>query len=524
MKHSSRESINHDLLSEISKTESKSSYDNGDCLNVGVFYTPIPWAQFAIEQFDLFTYWMQGATVFDPTAGEGHLIEALIEYGLNKGLSLQQLPIHNLYANEICPKIHNKAIIKFKSKYGISFEDRFTCADVFDLYGKRYDIVFGNPPWITYASLPDEYKIKVRPYFVKYGLVKKNNSVLLGNSRIDLAALVVKKVIFDLLNDDGLAVFFLPLSIFTGYSANQGFRDYMVGDRHFALIKIFDCTEANVFSGVNTKYCIASFRCNQKPIFPIPYFYYKNGQWHETLVRPLLHDDDPLVDINMYRPIEPLRVKKYNKPRSGINTCGANHVFIFDNLIQESEEVVIVSNKLLKNIRLPYRFVYPLVIDENLKIDDEDDINEPKRWILIPYHSNGDIITYDEMQKYPLLFTYLSSFESLLRSRKGTMIRTAIMRGNWWALLGVGPYAFAPYKVFWKSYAGTKMHVAILKGNWQANQALHAYIPALDINEAKRIAQFLRQPEVEAYLKSYNTENTKNWAQPGKIERLLKYQ
>jgi len=53
-------------------------------LFIGNVFTPVEWGIFAIEKFDFFEKWLSGATVFDPTMGEGNLLEAFILLGLSK--------------------------------------------------------------------------------------------------------------------------------------------------------------------------------------------------------------------------------------------------------------------------------------------------------------------------------------------------------------------------------------------------------------------------------------------------------
>jgi hypothetical protein len=62
----------------------------------------------------------------------------------------------------------------------------------------------------------------------------------------------------------------------------------------------------------------------------------------------------------------------------------------------------------------------------------------------------------------------------------------------------------------------------IVSGKWQANQSLQAYIPCDNLNEANEILGMLKQNYVEKYLLSFSMEGTMNWAQVGKIKKLLK--
>ena len=124
-------------------------------------------------------------------------------------------------------------------------------------------------------------------------------------------------------------------------------------------------------------------------------------------------------------------------PRQGVNTCGANSVFIFAD----------------KPSHLPEPFLYPLATKEIWR----QDASIPRKWILLPYHpQTGKPLTQHQIEGHAPLKEYLHNAEEILRSRKGTLLRSAIDRGYWWALLGVGPYAFAPFKVIWEAYGKSR--------------------------------------------------------------------
>ena len=80
-----------------------------------------------------------------------------------------------------------------------------------------------------------------------------------------------------------------------------------------------------------------------------------------------------------------------------------------------------------------------------------------------------------------------------------------------------------PYKVVWEAYGKKEFNPIIFEGMWQANQSLQAFIPTRTIVEARDILQKLKNPAIEAYLLSLKMEGTMNWAQPGKIKKLIKY-
>lgn len=104
------------------------------------------------------------------------------------------------------------------------------------------------------------------------------------------------------------------------------------------------------------------------------------------------------------------------------------------------------------------------------------------------------------------------------------MLNANMKRGYWWALLGVGEYNFFPFKIIWEAYGKAQFRPRIFSGRWQANQSLQAFIPVKTREEANRVLVLLNNKCVEDYLLSLKMEGTMNWAQPGKIKKLIRFE
>jgi len=490
-------------------------------LEIGSVQTPIKWAIFLVERFNVFERWMNGATVFDPTAGEGNLLEALIQYGIKQGYKLSDMPITNLYGNELNRTLYRRLVNKFYQKYGIDVSPQVTNEDILDLPPYTYDIIIGNPPWVTFADLPENYKEKIKKYIFTYQMAKKPNELLLGKSRMNIAALIIRVSIRNHLKIGGEAIFFMPLSLLLGEESSTSFRSYNIGGVSYAPISVYDFGELKVFEGIATRYGICNFKKGVSPQFPIPYFTYKENKWAKEFARPIGKLSDPLYVGNKDIRLPRIVVSPASKPRQGVNTCGANEVFIFEEVKQVDDLYVRATNKKCKEVLLPSQYLFPLLTKEQFSVSTT---LEPKRWILLPYHRTGMPLSWHEICEYPTLRTYLESHCALLQARKGLLIRSFIQKGYWWALLGIGPYSFAPYKVVWEAFGKATFRPLIVEGIWQANQALHAYIPAYTLSEAQYIADELSKEEVVSYLLATRMAGTKSWAQPARVERLLHYE
>ncbi|MCL1817911.1 MAG: SAM-dependent methyltransferase, partial [Spirochaetaceae bacterium] len=306
-----------------------SSFDN---LVLGAVYTPREWAWFAIEKFNLFAAWISGKTVFDPTMGEGGLLAALVEYGLARGYALSELPCEKLFGVELNAESHEKALRCFETHYGIDMRGNFLNADIFGFGDKTFDVLLGNPPWCNFTNLPKDYKEYCKPLFYDYELVDNAKKLLLGGSRVDIAALVLQKTIIDNLRQGGEAVFFLPLSLFLNDGAHSGFRQFRAKNSHYALCSVYDFKNTSAFDKIATRCGLARFRKDSGRSTAIPFFRHEDNAWKEYKAvspetgKPYLVVDDAKKATDIPR----VKVPAGAKPRQGVNPCGAAGVFFFN--------------------------------------------------------------------------------------------------------------------------------------------------------------------------------------------------
>ena len=479
------------------------------------------WAEWLIETWGVFDAWIDGAHVCDPTAGQGAFAVAMLRLARRKGASITPERLSRLTLIEKYPSHLERFAGNVKREFGIDVPaSQIICQDIIlEPHEKKYDVLIGNPPWANFTDLPAEYKKRVKPFFLAEGLVPNKQKMLLGSSRIDIAALTLKVVLGKLLNKNGLGCFYLPTSLFFGDGAHSGFRSYSarssqdkgVGVRNFAVETVYEFTASKVFDGIGTSYCCASIRVDSPQTFPVPYFRELEGKWVEHKAQPFKSPTDPWRVARSIHELQTsaaldLRLPKEQAPRQGVNTCGSNDVFLFDG----------------KPPHLPDMFLYPLATKELWR----QQTLFPRKWILLPYDpQTGKPLTWAQIDQHDALREHLKSAQRVLQARKGTFLRAAMKRGHWWTLLGVGPYAFAPFKVIWEAY-GKSLFNPIALDNvdgqaWQGNQSMHAFIPCWTEQDAQRIKTALEKPEITAILRQLGGAGKRNWAQPGKIKKIL---
>ncbi|MGO8678366.1 MAG: SAM-dependent DNA methyltransferase [Limisphaerales bacterium] len=483
---------------------------------IGAVFTPLRWARWLIDQANVVRRWADGATICDPTAGNGAFAYALVDTAITTGIEVDDKMLSRLYLLEQQPKFLRDFEAGFRLKYQREFPKRnlVQCDIILSNPKRRFDFLVGNPPWANFSDLPLGYKQATKPQFLQYGLVPDTQAVLLGSSRVDLAALVIAVVLNENLEQNGEAAFFLPLSLFFNDGAHSGFRGYRLRDSGFRVCQIWDFRVRKIFPEVLTRIGAALFHRDKQNAFPIPYKSLTGESWTSQYAAPIGEATAPLsisaerADLDDIRAAAPITVRAEQKPRQGVNTCGANHVFIFDQYPDH----------------LPSQFVFPLLTKECFRTAAPG----PQRFILLAYNTQtGSPLTEAELNQHPTLGSYLRRNRHTLENRKGSLLGAWIKRGIWWACLGVGRYSFAPHKVVWEAYGkhtfAPRVFSAFDGKPWQPNQAMHSFIPCPTAQEAESLLEQLRSSHIERYLKSLNVEGTCNWAQPGRIKRFLKF-
>lgn len=498
---------------------------------IGVVFTPAKWTSWLVRRNKIVDAWVTGKSVLDPTCGEGEFLFSIVQEGLQRGFDITELPIANLFGIERDGSHLEKFARRFRDQFGIDFpKENLLCCDLLlDNPHVKADLLVGNPPWQNFTDLPDEYKKRIKPLFLRYALVRDSRDLLLGCSRIDIAALIISKAIKDHLETGGSAFFFLPLSLLLNEGAHAGFRRFDINGVKFAVTEFFDFDGVEVFTGVATRYGAAHFKRDADTRFPIPCYTLTNSRWRRSWAGPVFDKSGPMSIVEERSSMKLIVKSKVvlrcdSKPRQGVNTCGANGVLLFSNYRQLDDRLAEIISKDFGAVRLPSRFLYPLLDKANFADPDL----APRRFVLLPYDRvSGKPLNLHDVRQHPELWSYLQRASSFLKSRKGNLIGTWIKRGQWWASLGVGSYCFTSHKVAWLAYGQSKFEPRIFGSyegrQWQGNQALHAYIPARTRDEAENILRLLSRDEVNLYLQSFKMNGTRSWAQPGKVSRLFDF-
>lgn len=467
--------------------------------DLGVVFTPVAWARWALERLDAPNQVAAGATFCDPTAGEGVFAFALAELWGVAG-AFDPAWARRITLVERRGEFLEAFAQRWYQRWGFPFpEKNLIETDVITAPpDQRFDLVAGNPPWVTYPDLEPEDQERYRPWFRALNLVGRPSELLLGRSRLDLAALVTARVFTTLVGPGGRAGFFLPLSLFHNDGSSGRWRRWRPDI-------LFDLSVVKIFPGVAARCGWAEFTPDAPADAdrPVPYFTGTPGAWEKFDAVAQPGEPWRLVSPGTMPTVPSFPLEAWQRPRQGINTGGANAAFHVDRPPPSVDPA----------------FVHPLAGRPG-KTD------KSPRWILVPYHRTGQLLGEAELLESGLK-DYWVPWREKLEKRRGILLGSQLARGRWWALLGVGSYTFAPYKVIWSAYGADRLDARVFGPRdgtvWQADQALQAYIPCREEADACRIAEFLNGAEVSAYLHSLRGAGTRNWAQPGRFKPLWRW-
>ncbi len=489
--------------------------------SIGEIFTPPEWAAFAAKKTALTQQWLNGATILDPFMGQGALLKALIDEALNLGYTPEQLPLHNLFGFELQQRNVDQFLITMAEQAIPVPRHNFLVTDTLfhiNPSGWQPDIIFTNPPWINFGKLDLEYQKRLKPLFMAYNLVE-SSQVLLGASRVDFSALCLAHALTIWTPHRTLALAFIPLSLITS-QAHQPFRRFTWHSSITVTPQWFYHLSSQKVFPIACDYGLLCLHVNQNlttnRITPAPksfhlYKWIKSSQsWLKTHFIP---EQTP-------HHLTKLVLPAHQKPRQGVNTGGANSSYIFDTYHpQEDSEYVAVSNKYVRAL-LPRKWLAPLLTSLNLRHP-----NSPiTKWIFIPYDTKTGLpLSVEELQAYPSAWLYLLSQKEKLSQRKGVMLQKYSRNDVFYALLGISTYSFTAYKVVWSAMGVKKFTPRIVLGHHQANQAVHAYIPAHSLQEAELILAFLQSDEIQEFFKNIEISGTKSFAQPHRVKEFLSF-
>jgi hypothetical protein len=416
------------------------------------------------------------------------------------------------------------------------------------LFIGKVNYVAGNPPWINWESLPNDYRQATAPLWQKYDLFRhKGYRAKLGGGKDDISILFTYVSHDCYLSDEGRLGFVITQSVFKTKGGGEGFRtfEYQSGDKRYFLPpwSVDDMSDFQPFEGATNRTAVFVVRKSTEPFkYPIPYTI-----WLKRNKGSISHDSDlaEVKDLTRRQTVYAEPVNSADRtsawltaPKSAIKgilkaigpsdykayagCCtwlnGVYWVRILDTL--KNGDLLIENLNDIGKIKLDHAqavveadLVYPLLRGRDVS-----------RWKATPSvhmilanrtDKLGGIPESEMKRDYPKTYAYLKKFEGPLRKRSG--FRQYFKPTDpFYSMYNVGPYTLAPWKVYW-TRVSTRISAAVA-GGYTGNPLLSietaTLVPFQEPGEAHYFAAMMNSAPCRGVIESYSSKSTGSFGSP----------
>ncbi|MBO5238007.1 MAG: hypothetical protein J6B50_04450 [Lachnospiraceae bacterium] len=413
------------------------------------------------------------------------------------------------------------------------------------LFHKKVDYIIGNPPWINWQTLPEDYRESIHKYWYDYKIFDfKGLKARLGNAHDDISVLLTYVVMDNFLKEKGKIAFIINQNLLQAYGGGEGFRKFMIKeDIPVKVLRVDDYVEVEPFlsSGASNKTAVIIMKKGENTEYPVVY-----NKWSKN-DRGVIDSEDSLesvltkIDFISLRacPVnsevnnsawmigsdEEINIFKsmYGKSdyeaRKGVDTS-ANGIFWVQKINEVRGQYIIRNTPENSKKKIPQfegpiepKYLYPLVRGKDLK---KWKYNTPY-YVVIPYEeSMKKTISRDTLRKNsPNLYKYFydekfnkhsKDFLNILTTRGTYLKHYANQNVPEYVLYNIGEYTSAPYKVIWKALTAKGMEACVvgkLDGKIIVPDHNNVMIPFENKSEAYYVCAIINSKIVGKFIDSY---------------------
>jgi type II restriction/modification system DNA methylase subunit YeeA len=373
----------------------------------------------------------------------------------------------------------------------------------------KFDFVVGNPPWVNWENLPEQYRKVSEDLWTKYKLAEIRGKRGQGKVKRDIAMLFLARSFDRYLREGGKLGFLITFTVFKT-QAGAGFRNFLARNTKIQvihdLVKLMPFEDAENETGaivvekvcdlekINYSKCGVISEVRKANMSGIKHVVWKGKRVdpdtpleevlkttrrYEMVMIPLMPNDpaSPWKSIiaipnitNAVRKV--IGGGQHYEAHEGVTTA-LNQVYYIKVLERAPDGMLIIRNppeggqkKKVEQIEAKVEpdLVYPLIKGEDVKkwyVEFND------RYVIVPHNPRtaNPIPEADMRVRWPLTYSYLVNYRKELENRS---IHNSWGRGNpFYAVYDIGTYTFAPYKVVWKEVSARKavggFHVAVIE-------------------------------------------------------------
>jgi len=345
---------------------------------------------------------------------------------------------------------------------------------------EKFDFVVGNPPWIQWDYLSQEYRNATLQLWKDYGLFSlRGFQTRLGGGKKDFSMLFVYASSDYYLKDGAKLGFLITQSVFKSKGAADGFRKFRLGEKKYLkVLKVHDLVSIQPFEGATNKTAAIIIKKGEKTDYPLPYILWskKKGVGRITVdkaldevlpvlqkkrgsAKPIGSDVGPWQTYyGKSREFEKIEGKTTYKAMLGANPDPYG-VFLI-----EIKQVLSDTNVIIRNLtekgrqtikaveeRIEPDLVYPAIRGKDIQRWGA----ETRTYMLLvqdPETRRGYAEDFLK-SKYPRTYSYLLQFKDILLKRPLYKKFHADVKAPFYSQFNISKETFYLYKVIWKAIA-----------------------------------------------------------------------
>ncbi len=468
------------------------------------------------------------------------VVEELVRIGYSETEALQRFKNEGL----VFPP-HEKVVVKFyehilelerDGRNGIW--SRFLKNVFAPMTAKNFDFVVGNPPWIRWGYLSNEYRKETLEMWQNYGLFSlKGHAARLGGGEKDFSMLFTYVAADHYLARNGTLGFLITQEVFKSKGAGEGFRKFRLGDREtLKVIKAHDLVTVQPFEGAANKTAAIFLKKRGETKYPVPYTVWRrkkgvgkiatdltlkeakkflkqekliarpigksNGSWQT--VRKTDGGLKRIEGENTYQARLGARVEPYGVFWLEVKQVLSNGDLIVRNLEEMGKRKI---RKVVERIEAD--LVYPAVRGSDI----ERWGARPDVYVLIVQDPQTRV-GYSEnimKKKWQRIFNYLTLFKKELLSRAAYKKYHSDSDSPFYSQYNIADYTFARYKVVWKRMASDLVAAVISQAKtdfgWKKiipTDTTSLFATEYE-NEAHYLCAIINSTAVRRFIRSYSS-------------------
>ena len=157
----------------------------------------------------------------------------------------------------------------------------------------QFDLVIGNPPWVRWSNLPEQYRKRIKPTCEKYTIFSE--TPFHGGNELDISGMITYTVADKWLKQNGVLVFVITQTHFQSPSS-QGFRSFRINSSANLIPEcVDDLKKLKPFAKVANKTAIMRLRkvsAETQTIYPVPYRIWEKRDGHSASIPEALSKDE----------------------------------------------------------------------------------------------------------------------------------------------------------------------------------------------------------------------------------------